>query len=455
MQSLKEITNDFKRVISYSQEFEVGDSAVDTLMARWYEAKKEFINLFGDDCIYTFPTKVSFELDEKEKAKRVDEFIAMLECNYDLNDLADFVFEMRNSFFSNLVAEDYTYNDIKITKGTKLIKSFKHFVLNPTLLEYIQNEASRIIQEDKVEGYLHLSVHPLDFLSASENVHNWRSCHALDGDWRAGNLNYMVDDSTIICYLSTDKKEKLPSFPEDVKWNSKKWRVWLFISHDREMMFAGRQYPFNTSTGLDMITKLLFPQLNGYYSWSDWRNNYIKSYKRGNQTIHLRETYIPVGEKLRTMKNLIFNCNHKLFYNDLLESSTYTAPYYCYNSISWFAGDCGDTSDDTVFYIGENVKCLRCGEKVLTESNSMLCDDCYHEIEKGHLYCEMCDRQIPLNEAVMLDSGPIICPSCARDYTTFCEVCGTREPIHSMIFDHDREKWMCAHCFNKLREEED
>ena len=28
-----------------------------------------------------------------------------------------------------------------------------------------------------------------DYLSLSENAFNWRSCHALDGEYRAGNLS--------------------------------------------------------------------------------------------------------------------------------------------------------------------------------------------------------------------------------------------------------------------------
>ena len=84
-----------------------------------------------------------------------------------------------------------------------------------------------ILQEDKIEGTLCFSVHPLDFLSSSENTYNWRSCHSLDGEFCAGNLSYMADSATMICYLKSDKEEILPRFPEDIPWNNKKWRVFL------------------------------------------------------------------------------------------------------------------------------------------------------------------------------------------------------------------------------------
>ena len=127
-----------------------------------------------------------------------------------------------------------------IPRGMKIVKSFKYFEKDEDTLADIQSAASMIIQEDKIEGKLCMSVHPLDFLSLSENTYNWRSCHALDGDYRAGNLSYMVDSSTVICYLKSDRDERLPNFPPEVKWNSKKWRVLLFFSNDWDMIFAGR-----------------------------------------------------------------------------------------------------------------------------------------------------------------------------------------------------------------------
>ena len=108
----------------------------------------------------------------------------------------------------------------------------------------LQTQASMIIQENKVIGKLCFSVHPLDYLSISETTYNWRSCHALDGEYRAGNLSYMLDDSTIICYLKSNKETKLPNFPDDVLWNSKKWRLLLHFSENLDVCFSGRQYPF-------------------------------------------------------------------------------------------------------------------------------------------------------------------------------------------------------------------
>ena len=91
---------------------------------------------------------------------------------------------INNSFYDNIVTDsDYS----PAPKGMKLVRAFKYFEKNKIVLEEIQNLASRYLQEDKVKGTLCFSVHPLDFLSLSENTYNWRSCHSLDGEYRAGN----------------------------------------------------------------------------------------------------------------------------------------------------------------------------------------------------------------------------------------------------------------------------
>ena len=60
------------------------------------------------------------------------------------------------------------------------------------------------VAENKIEGYLYLSVDPRDFLTLSENDSNWYSCQSLDGDYRSGDLSYMVDGTTIVAYLANE-----------------------------------------------------------------------------------------------------------------------------------------------------------------------------------------------------------------------------------------------------------
>ena len=205
MQDINEIKERFKEVIAYSQGIQ--NPEVDELFQKWFKAKEYFIKAMNHELIYESPHKMTFSLDAKDKLFRIDVFVDIVNERWNNEDLADFIYYMRDSFFDNITTEDYEYKGQIIKKGTKLIRAFKYFEEDKYVLTEIQNHASRIIQEDKIEGTLCLSVHPLDYLSASENTYNWRSCHALDGDYRSGNLSYMVDNSTILCYLKADNDE--------------------------------------------------------------------------------------------------------------------------------------------------------------------------------------------------------------------------------------------------------
>ena len=238
---------------------------------------------------------------------------------YDLN-LQDF-YSNRTSCEYHI--HNYDGEKILLPANFKVVKAFKFFEPDAEKLKSLQSEASRIIQENIVSGYFCISVHPLDYLSLSENVHNWRSCHALDGEYRSGNLNYMVDPTTVVCYLRADKQAILPHFPEDVLWNSKKWRVLLFFSNDRTMVFAGRPYPFCADQGIELIREKVLPALD-LGSWTKWHDttvNYLKDERSGQDFYFTR--MIPVGNELKRFDRVVQDAADTYQFDDLLRSSVY------------------------------------------------------------------------------------------------------------------------------------
>jgi hypothetical protein len=401
-EKIKKIQEQFELVIHYSQEIPKvpGQRFVntDSLFEEWLEAKRDFIETFGGKLIVELPDKVTFELSQEEKIKRVKDFLTAVDCNYDNPDLARFIDIQKSGFYENKVVEDFEYNGEKIPKGMKVIKAFKFFEKNPKKLENLQNAASMLIQEDKITGVLCLSVHPLDYISASENCHSWHSCHALDGDYRAGNLSYMVDKHTIMCYLRADNCDYvLPDFPNEVPWNSKKWRVWIHLSDNWDIMFAGRQYPFTSNIGLNLAKKeLIEPTLN--VRFTDFTSQYFAGgikLKMENENFlpsfdeELFDKYMVINSKAVPLKDVIVDVPGSLDFNDLLRSSCYIPQYaYKVKEISyWYWGDSPyrtavnsifDDSGKIVpkFRIGGRVSCVMCGNQ-LDYSGSFVCGECY------------------------------------------------------------------------------
>lgn len=452
MFNLNAIKEQFQSVIAYSQN--IDNPKVDRLFEMWLDAKRDFIEAMDGKLIYEYPGKVSLPLDEHERNIRIDDFIAILDTRWSNSDLANFVEDMRGGFFNNLTTYDYEYKNKTIKKGTKLVKAFKYFEEDKCALTDIQNYASRIIQEDKIEGTLCVSVHPLDYLSVSENTYNWRSCHALDGEYRSGNLSYMVDKSTVICYLKSDNEEVLPNFP--FEWNSKKWRVLLYFSTDWNMLMAGRQYPFATSAGLDFITKNLLSAsgLSRKSTWTQWHGELLDTmaFANGEGEFCFEHPYVPIGKRLIRLDELVIDREGSMQFNDLLRSSCYT-PLYAYRnySDSWWGGYAtGETQGYTTrFYIGGAVPCMHCGEHDITVNESMMCSRCEEDYgdtdSDDYGYCICCDRHIRLEDAHYVDDE-IVCDQCFDNETTQCNICGAYVFNNDITFDREAEKYICSWC---------
>jgi len=84
-----EIQEQFNKIISYSQN--IPQPHTTALFNKWQSAKYRFIQLFGNSLIWEYPEEVTFELSQKDKKNRFDDFIDMLVNRWQNDSLADFV----------------------------------------------------------------------------------------------------------------------------------------------------------------------------------------------------------------------------------------------------------------------------------------------------------------------------------------------------------------------------
>lgn len=445
---LKEIKQQFSDVIRYSQNIPYPE--VDDLFDRWLSGKRDFIEAFDGQLIHEVG-KVTFHFDETTKKDRFEHFINYV---YELTDdytFYEFLKHNQDGFFANLVDAPWITRDGKsIPKGMKLLKSFKYFEKNPRHLEEIQNMASRIIQENKVEGTLCFSVHPLDYLSISENSYNWRSCHALDGEYRAGNLSYMVDNTTVICYLKGIDNVELPSFPANVLWNSKKWRVLLYVSNSWDIIFAGKQYPFGSDAGMDIVKdKFLKLIRKDPYAYCDWISPIADEVEDNKGNIYeLNYDYIWMRGDLKRLTDVVKDGPGSLQFNDVLRSSVYKPHYTAYRNVDWLK------QYDEEIVVGGRCKCLRCNSSWITNPETMQCDDCELEygVEENDVYghCDCCDCRIVLDDAYSV-GWDRVCENCYEEYCFDCDVCGETHYKTDRHYDEITEKDVCYECLLNLQ----
>lgn len=465
----EKIKNQVERVLKHSQNLDT-DLNIDNLMSRWWDSKQKFINRFGG-LIYEWPETIEFMLDERDKINRFNRLLEEIDVQYLNPQLADFLEDNKDSFFDNIVTN--TDNHPEIPKGMKLIKAFKYFEKNKALLGRMQDLASQYIQENKIKGKLCFSVHPLDFLSSSENTYHWRSCHALDGEYCAGNLSYMVDETTFIVYLKGEEEAYLPNFPNDVKWNSKKWRVLLYAEQDDRLLFAGRQYPFSSHNGLDVVLNIYNNLIaestpNWYesaYKYHRWNENYIDSCLEPigpyEEEVHLNDRYLVYFRHLIGLNQLIKDGEGSLQYNDLLFSTCYKYPAYSVLD----TGYSFKHPDQLLKYpieVGRRVRCIRCGMDDIEDSGTMLCPDCeqkYGDPDDDYMCsCACCDSRIYTDDAYYV--GYYDEPVCDYCFTHHCFICDNceeaffKEDECITVKSKDGDPiHLCKHCHEELKEE--
>lgn len=438
-ETIKEIQDAFNKVLQYSQGF--NDPNTDKLFEDWKQSKQYFIDKFGGKLIWQSPEKVYFPLSKAESEKKIGEFINV-EVLYrrDNYELARFINAEAEGFFDNVVANEYeTPSGEVIPKGMKLVRAFKFFVDDPTDLDALQTKASLLIQDNKIEGYFCISVHPLDFLSASENQYHWHSCHALDGEYRAGNLSYMCDTSTVICYLKGDDEVKLPHFPPSVMWNNKKWRMWLYLSDEHNGLFAGRQYPFTITNVLPYIQEQLFSLLGfSMDRWTKWHNETLETYKyQDGEEVGFVYPLVPIGKQFTAKNDLITDVN-KLHYDDLLYSSYYI-PYYSWRMSSKYP---------VHFTLGGHPTCPVCGQREITVREVMTCDSCSMYYDDDYSFCDICgDRHH--NEEMYWVGDDHICERCFQREAVWCSRCGEAVYLDN-AYEDDDGNYYCSWCWNRI-----
>lgn len=460
IEQFAEIQQQFDEVISHSQCIDNVQS--DLMLSMWETAKKPFYSKMGG-LIYEYPTPVCFEMDIDAKTSRLESFLnTIAEKGIFCEIIANFLAANSDGFFENKTVVDWEESrgnySFSIPRGMRIGKALKKTFcdyVNEDILEDIRNEMSRIIQENKVTGTLCLSVHPLDYLSSSENNHNWRSCHALDGDYRAGNLSYMVDNCTIIAYLkSTGEDVKLPRFPQSVKWNDKKWRCLLFFDRENKLIYSGRQYPFASNSAFEHLSRALIA-LNFFddnpVCADKWRPSVFTSAVINNVEWRSDSRYITLFDGgIMPLDDLITDHSESYHFNDLMRSSFYLPHVYDYGYYFY-----GDSRYKTRMVVGGPTYCLKCGKAhLLQDSNTMMCPNCaegYGEEEEVE-YCGLCGSRIRVDDELytMLANGMIYCEDCTDNADLReCSYCGQLVDIDNPTDDSikvDENGCLCAYC---------
>lgn len=334
---------------------------------------------------------------------------------------------------------------IALNKGCKAMKVLAKIAnaYNLNGFEEFRLRHSMILNHKRFKGTLCVSIHPLDYMTMSDNDYNWDSCMSWQkpGEYRQGTIESMNTENVVVAYLKGDEDMNL--WTDGPKWSNKRWRQLFYVCPD--LVTDIRGYPYDDVVLRGEVFKMLREIMEANApSWA-WGTEAF-TVRAGGRVNRIHDA---------TMR--LYVDNH-IMYNDYSgEHTMYIGPslleYLFYHS------------EYTLYFSGETM-CLHCGEDWTERWNRfnteyLLCPDC-----TGEYICDSCGESICESDIVYFadTDDEIICHYCAERMGESCYSCGDWYHDYNIkhVFlrhmgeiDDDISIGLCRHCVegNALEDE--
>lgn len=391
-------------------------ASLEYLMRFWEEAKNEYLyKMFNGQFIieqdFTF---------EKNRSELEDEMCQMINHNTFRQNYCDWVrtfagndFNLRYALrdlihYSALTSNEYegdTFsisidsNRITIQRGCKPSRILGKIakIANIEGYEEFRLAQSRIFNNRFSKGRLCLSIHPLDYLTMSDNDYDWESCMNWrnKGCYHLGTVEMMNSPVVVVAYLKGSKE--MP-FGRNCKWNNKKWRNLFIVTKD--IITGIKGYPYQSVEFDKACIKALqtLAEKNLGYNY----NNFIleHSFCDAEEAAYFED----INEDIN------FDFSTDYMYNDFGNDNT-----------THFVLGLNHPSDISCHYSGYP-ECMCCGavmdESSFDEPDTVLCPAC-----SGYTYCDHCGERISGEDVYELD-GNVMCEECYLDCREYDPVDG-------------------------------
>lgn len=335
-----------------------------------------------------------------------------------------------DNFKSGVLNRDYSFvrdgKRLKIPEGTKIMKAIRKMLVfacypNMDLFESFRNEISNLTTSKHIKTNLVFSIHPIDFLTMSDNSLGWHSCMSWmqHGGFSTGPIEMMNSNMVIIAYLESSKpfQFNMHNIP------NKSWRTLLYVHKD--ILLAGKSYPYLnekiTLKTLDIMREMLYNNLKWKYQYINQEYRDLNGYHSND---YLRNNSYPRRNYKNQHKIIIYTNG---MYNDLVESNI--TKYWC----------CRNWVPKPLMLNASGIaNCMLCGKPITTQEeinesydsdleihgSVKVCPECYRDC-----YCSCCKnfsfgKKYKIREWMNICSRSYcsyrwICPKCAKEYFFF------------------------------------
>lgn len=282
--------------------------------------------------------------------------------------------------------------EFKINTGCKVMKTLAKIAEAFKLpgFEDFRICQSYVTNTRMIKAYLTLSIHPLDYMTMSDNDCGWNSCMSWknEGCYRLGTVEMMNSPYVVIAYIS-DKNNM--SIGGDGEWNNKRWRQ-LFIV-DKDVILGIKSYPYTndniTEFAMNWLKKLAEQNMGWFYGQEKpFRWSYDDELWASGQSF-----------KFSFYTNFMYNDVGSIEYHYMYYNDTKVMP-----------------KDYKINYSGDS-QCMWCGSVEELREDSLACDSC-----SGIVICSDCGERIYEDEVYYIGNDKY-CESCYREYMASCEFC--------------------------------
>lgn len=263
--------------------------------------------------------------------------------------------------------------------------------------EMFRQAHSRVLNNKKTTGNLCLSIHPMDYITMSDNDCGWDSCMSWmcydeGGEYRLGTIEMMNSPNVIVAYLESSRPMELW---RNGTWNSKRWRQLYIV--DPLVILGNRQYPYNDDSVQGIAINWLREIFNQAPGYGPYPNTTCQIRNHRKNTISGK-------------KEVYFSFDTCYMYNDVYD---YRLAYIADQKFR--DGDCYELN-----FSGPAV-CVKCGdyiEEETVDAHSVSCVKC-----RGGWQCDLCGEwHSDCDEYIWIDDYKL-CRYCYEDRTENCECC--------------------------------
>ena len=439
-----------KYIEKYAESKEI-KAPLEHILRFWDSSKSLYLkSIFGDDLILS--KRITYVKSPDEIAKRMsrdNDFIKFYRLVVDKLDKDRTVsgsprWNMYDAIGLTCLASGkvvYSYlnfsfplndgKELKIQPNMKVMKIYEKLVekydIDKELFEKFRIKHSQFLNQKKLSGELCLSIHPMDFMTMSDNDMDWTSCMGWPhrGCYRRGTVDTMDSASVIVAYLKSDKDMHLF---DDCYWNNKKWRCLFVVTNS--FISSVKGYPYEHSDLNKMVIewlKELSVKADPDAKWSDY-------------ILHGGSYFGNVDDRQVNFEVYFEDCDETAMYNDF--GSVDSIATFNLNRKSLNISHCANGTE----------VCLCCGEIITRSSfdyaenneSYLVCLDCAKRKK-----CSSCEELVPDDIIIEFD-GKYLCEYCYNDYTRECFITGQRHWRGEMkkiyIEDKVHHDWYVAFC---------